>query len=147
MAQKISKSQIDWAPFTFNMKTASTTSNAGLSNGANYNLGANGASIQFTVVGTAQALVTVSVATISASDFENKPLIYVNGSVVSTAGYSAAAGNSSSRVNPRTWQYAVTLSEGVNTISAGVLVTSATSPSVPSGGAQVSAVVLGNVTA
>ena len=147
MAQKISKSQIGWAPFTFNIKMASTNSDAGLSNGANYNLGANGASIQFTVVGTAQALVTVTVATISTSDFENKPLIYVNGSVVSTAGYSAAAGNGSNRVNPRTWQAAVTLSEGVNTISAGVFVTSATSPSVPSGGAQVSAVVLGNVTA
>ena len=147
MAQKISKSQIDWAPFTFNVKMASTTSAAGLSNGVNYNLGANGASIQFTVVGTARALVTVSVATISTSDFENRPLIYVNGSAVSTASYSAAAGNSANRVNPRTWQAAVTLSEGVNTISAGVVVTSGTSPSVPSGGAQVSAVVLGNVTA
>lgn len=84
MTQKINSSQIGWAPFTFNMKMASTNS---------------------------------------------------------------AAGNGANRVNPRTWQAAVTLSEGVNTISAGVVVTSATSPSVPSGGAQVSAVVLGNVTA
>lgn len=143
----VTRPQIDWTTFSNNVKTASNGSAGTPVNGSNVNLSSVGASLSFTLTGAGYALVTVSIATVSSTDFENKPIIYLNGSVYAIAGYNAAAGNASSRTNPRTFTAAVPLPTGSNTISAGINVASATGPSVPVGCAIITAMVFGNVTA
>jgi hypothetical protein len=142
----VTRKKIDWSTFANNMKTATSTTAGTPVNGSNVNLAGNGATISFTLGSVGYALVTVSVSTFSTTDFENKPLIMVDGSAVLTLGIAAARGDAA-----RTWQRSytapVTLSPGTHTISAGIYVASATSPNVPAGNAYVSAVVFGDVTA
>lgn len=138
---------INWSQFSNNIKTAVTTTANTPTNGANTNLSSNGASLSFTLNGEGYAHVFVAVGCISSTDFECKPLIFLNGSLHTTGEYVAAAGNASGRVNPRTVMAKVTLPTGSNTISAGILVSSATGQSVPIGNGKVSAIVFGDVTA
>lgn len=139
--------QVDWSSFSNNIKFANNTSIITPINGSNVNGAGQGLSLSFTNVGTAYAYVTITVGTVSSTDFENKPVIYLNGVATVVATYGAAAGNASSRVNPRTWTALITLPAGANTISGGINVASATSPSVPVGYANIAAIVLGTVTA
>lgn len=143
----VTRPQIDWTTFSNNIKTAVTTTANTPTNGVNTNLSGNGASLSFTLTGAGYAHVYVSVGCISSSDFECKPLIFLNGALHTTGEYVAAAGNASGRVNPRTVMAAVALPTGSNTISAGILVSSATGQSVPIANGKVSAIVFGNVTA
>lgn len=143
----LSRTKIDWGTFNNNIKTATSTTTSVPANSVAQNLGGNGAQVSFTVVGTAYAFVWVRVGTLSTTDYENKPLIYLNGTLIATADISSASGNASARTFERSFARPVTLPAGVNTISAGVLVVSATSQSVPAGNATITAIVLGNVTA
>lgn len=131
-----------------NTKSAKTTSSKSLTNSVDTDLAANGATISFTVSGTAYALVTVDVGVSSTTDFEFQPEIFVDGSLSTKLTYAATlGGGASGRVVTRSYTAAITLSSGSHTISAGVQVVSATSPLVPSDSANIAAVVLGNVTA
>lgn len=141
----VKESNIDFTSFSNNAKSATNTSAHTPSNGVTNNL--SSASISFTLSGSGIALVTVTVGVLSTTDYEMKPGVYKNGSFFAQSDMSAAAGNGSERVNPRTYSVAVPLSNGVNTLSAGVFISSATAPNVPIGNASISAIVLGNVTA
>jgi len=148
MAKQIIKAnQIDWSSFSANIKSAQSTTTGTPVNGSNVNLASTGVAVTFTVATACVAFVTVGIAVVSTTDFENKPLIYLDGGLVAGAGYNAAAGNASSRTNPRPFSSGIAIPAGTHTLSAGIVVSSASSPSVPGGGANISVIILGNVTA
>lgn len=138
---------IDWSTFSNNIKVAINTNAAAPVNGTALNLASVGSVVSFTVGEACKALVTSTIGCSSTSDFETKPQIWLDGALSSSATYTAAAANASGRIDTRTWQGVVTLSAGAHTISAGIVVSSATSANVAAGNAQISAIVLGNVTA
>lgn len=139
--------KIDWSTFDKNIKSASNTSAITPTNSINNNLESYGAKVQFTVSGSAYALAIVSVGISSASDFENKPLVYLDGSHFNTYEIAAAPGNGSARIFQRINHMNIPLSTGSHTISAGVFISSATSPNIPIGNARITVLVFGNVTA
>lgn len=143
----INQSNIDWNMFNNNMKSAVNTSTITPVNGSNIDGAAQGAAVTFTVSGNAMAFVIVRAGVVSTTDFENKPIIYLDGTPVDISGMSAAMGNGSSRVFERSTFTAIPLTNGSHTISGGINVTSATSPSIPAGNMKILAVVFGNVTA
>lgn len=137
---------IDWSTFANNIKSAFNTSTGTLTN-SSQDLASVGLSLSFTVVGTAYALVTVSLGIFSSSDFEFRPEIRLGGAVQATFAPSAAAGNASSRSTVRSFSAKIPLSNGVNVLSAGVFLAAATSPGWGNGAGYISAIVFGNVTA
>lgn len=140
-------SQLDWSSFGLNIKSATNTSQGTPVNLNHVNLSSVGASITFTVESDCDSLVTVNVGVISSSDFEHKPGIYKDGSVFSFSSYSAAPGNASGRSLVRSYTALVPLTAGAHTLSAGIFVASATGPTVPTGNANITAIVLGEVSA
>lgn len=144
----ISSGKIDWSGLSLNIKSAKTTSSNTPSNGANTDLGGNGASISFTVSTTCIALVTIDVSCTSTTDFEIKPIIFLNGTAYAIADYAAALnGGAGGRATQRSYTWPVVMPAGTNMISAGIFVSSATSQVVAIGSASVAAIVLGKVTA
>jgi len=137
---------IDWTTFSNNVKAATNTSSPTLSN-ADLDLASSGLSLSFTLSGTGYAMVTVCLGISSTSDYEFKPEIRLGGSIIASLTPSAAIGNASSRSNVRSVSYLATLSNGVNTLSAGVFLSSSTNPGMSIGGGTISAIVFGNVTA
>ena len=145
MATRPKIDQIDWSTFNLNMKTAANGGVITLTN-TDQDLASSGVSISFTVSSACNAFVTVSLGVSSTTDFEFRPEIRLAGSQVSIFSPSAAA-TSTGRASGRTFSAHVPLSAGVNVLSAGAFISSATSPSIAIGGAVISALVLGNVTA
>ena len=145
----VGRSKVDWSTFNLNTKGAVTTTSRALTNGSNIDLATNGATVSFTLSGSGYALAVSCVSFISTSDFEARPLIYVNGSYYSTGVVQppASVGNASGRAIERVAVATIPLSNGANTVSAGAFVSSATSPQVTSGGASIHVIVFGNVTA
>lgn len=144
----LSRTKFDWSTFVNNIKSAKTTSNVNPNGSASTNLAGNGAQISFTVNGTAYALVTVSVGCTSTTDFEFNPLIYLDGAVHSSSGYSASVnGSGANRAFMRTHTQLVILTNGAHTLSAGLSLNVASSAFIQAGGAQISAIVMGDVTA
>jgi hypothetical protein len=142
----LSRTKNDWSTFSNNMKSATNGAGISLAN-SSQDLASNGLSISFTVSGACKALVTVQMGVSSTTDFEFRPEIRLGGTVVQVLTPSAAAGNASSRSSVRGFTAVVSLSAGVNVISAGVNLTVATSPNIAVGGAIIAAIVNGNVTA
>lgn len=144
----VNPSVIDTSGFSLNIKSAKTTSTNTPTNGVNTDLAGNGATISFTVSKPCSALVTTQVACNSSTDFEMKPLIYVNGVVQVVADWPAAlSGGAGTRAVMRSLTVAIPLSTGANAISAGIFISSASGQSVPAGAAVIAAIVLGKVTA
>jgi hypothetical protein len=145
---KVTSAEFDWTSTSLNVKSASSTSASAPANGTNTNLASVGAAVTFTVATACSAFVTVNTAFISTTEHEHKPLIYLDGSVYALSGYSASqSGTASARAIVRTYSSAVALTAGTHTISAGIGVASGTGNNVPSGGANITAIVLGRVTA
>lgn len=142
----LSRTKTDWSTFSNNIKSATNPASISLAN-SSQDLASNGVSISFTVSGACKALVSVDMGVNSTTDFEFRPEIRLNGTVVAALTPAAAAGNSSNRSSNRGFTYVVTLAAGVNVISAGVNLVVATSPGITSGGATIAAIVNGNVTA
>ena len=142
----VGRTKINWSTFSNNIKSTFNTSAPALTN-SDQDLASSGLSLSFTCSGTAYAFVTVALGISSTTDFEFQPEIRLGG--VTQAKYIpvAAPANASSRPSVRTFSYGITLVNGVNTLSAGVLLLSATSPSWQIGAGSISAIVFGNVTA
>lgn len=126
------------------IKSAKTTSTVVPGNGSNTNLGTAGAAVNFTLQGTGVALVTVDIAMGSTSDWEFRPQIFKNGTVFSTASYVSQLTNGPRHV-VRTYTWAVDLNDGLNTLSAGVNVSSAAGHGINAGGASIAVLALGKV--
>lgn len=146
--QKVKSPQIDWGSLQLNIKAANNTSSIAPGNSVNTNYASVGCQITFTVAASCKALVTVNMGVRSTTDYELKPLIYLDGVMTAIADYSAAMSNGAgNRMLVRPMVAVVTIPSGTHTLSAGVFVASATSPSTDIGSAQISAIVLGEVTA
>lgn len=144
----IPASFIDWSTFAANIKSAQSTTSRNPTNGTDTNLATNGAVVSFTVATACVAFVTIHVGVSSTSDYELKPQIYRDDVLFTTSGVAASVnGQAANRTFQRSLSAAVPLSAGTHTLSAGVVVSSATSPGISAGGATISAIVLGNVTA
>ena len=138
--------RIDWQYFaTNNGFYAENTSNVVPVNGSNVNGGPQGAQISFTAQTAGMALVTVKTAIISGSDFEHKPLIYLNGTTIKISNTSAQQGNGSSRVWERWITMPISFNAGTNTIAAGIAVSSGTGMSCPAGNMSISAIVFAEI--
>lgn len=145
----ISSAMIDHSTWSLNIKGNRNSSAITPVNGSNVNGSGQGLNVTFTVSATCKALVVLNMAAISTSDFEFRPLIYLDG-VVQTTGVSepaASVGNASGRAVQRSNTAVLTLTAGAHTISGGIFVSSATGPTVPINGASISAIVQGYVTA
>lgn len=143
---QLSNGSFDWSTFANNIKSSVGSSSLTPSNGSDNDF-ASICSISFTVSGTAYALVSVSTSVTSSSDFEHQPLILLDGAVVARYQPAAQAGNASGRSQPRTFSAAVTLTNGVHTLSPGAFVNSGTSLGAGGAGTSISAIILGKVTA
>lgn len=143
----LNRAAVDWSSFSNNIKSAGTTTGVNPAENTNTNLGPYGAVVNFTLSGSGIALVIVSVGAGCANDFESKPQIWVDGSLYVSAAFSAAAGNTAGRAVVRTFSYPVALSTGSHTICAGWLGQNGAPYAINPGSAQVTAMVLGNVTA
>ena len=132
-----------------NAKGATNTTARSLTNGSSIDLSTNGATVGFTLSGVGYALAISCVSFISTSDFEARPLVFVNGSNYTTnvTQPPASVGNGSGRAVERVAVAVIPLSNGANTISAGAFVSSATSPLIAVGAASIHVIVMGNVTA
>ena len=146
-AGQVEAPQIDWSSFGNNIKSAKNSSGITPVNGSFVNGSGQGLAVTFTVSEACNALVTLHMACGSTSDFEFRPLIYLNGVMTVDGTYPASVGNGSGRHTTRSVTYKIALPAGANTISGGVFVSSATSPTVAASGANISAIVLGTVTA
>jgi len=103
------------------MKSATVTSTPVFVNGSNdLDLAPYGLSISFTLNGPGYALVNVGMGISSASDFEYRPEIRLGGATVYTH-YEGASASTSGRSFYRGCSYVIPLVNGVNVISAGVL--------------------------
>lgn len=142
----LNNGSIDWSTFTNNMKTASNTGAPALSN-SSQDLASSGLSVSFTLATAGVAFVVMNLGISSTSDFEFRPEIRLGGVVQFTHAPNAAAGNASNRASDRGMPYVMALPVGVNVISAGVNLSSATGPSLAIGGGSISVVVFGQVTA
>lgn len=139
------KVQIDWSTFSNNIKFAMNPSQITPVNSDN---NISSAAITFTVETACLAFVTVSVGVTSTTDYELKPEIWLDGAIYATNGTPASlGGGTSGRAYQRTISRGVSLSAGAHTLTPGVLISSATGPSIPAGAAEITAIVLGNVTA
>lgn len=136
--------KIDWSTLQNNIKSAKNASSISVSN-TTQNL-ASGVSISVTVAEACKALVTVSLGITSTADFEMRPMIYVNGTEA-VSFTPAAAQSASGRAEVRGFSYVVDLAAGANTISPGVFLASASSPTLGAGGAVIAALIMGEVTA
>jgi len=142
----VGRTKINWSTFSNNIKSTFNTSAPALTN-SDQDLASSGLSLSFTCSGTAYAFVTVALGISSTTDFEFQPEIRLGGVIQAKYTPVAAAANASSRPDVRTFSYGITLVNGVNTLSAGVFLSSATSPSWQIGAGSISAIVFGNVTA
>jgi len=144
---RVKSTQFDWASLSNNIKVQKTTSTSNPASGS-LNLGGNGGQVTLTVATDCYALVNVYVACTSTTDYEMKPIIYLDGAVHSMNDAAAAlGGGASNRALQRTHFDKVSLTAGAHTIAVGIYTASATSPSIVAGAAAVSVIVLGEVTA
>jgi hypothetical protein len=129
-----------------NAKTAVTTSTNTPSNGANTDLGSNGASLSFTIETGAIAFVTIDITCESTQDFEFRPQLFLDGVVYETYAPSAAlGGGAGDRGVYRGFSTVIELTSGTHTLSPGLFIASAASQSIPAGAAKITALVLGDV--
>jgi len=140
----VTDSKIDWSTLQANMLSATNGSIITPTN-SSQNLAANGLSLSFNTATACKALVTVSIGCSSTTDFEFQPQIRLGGTVVASFTPSAAAGNASSRATVRSFSAVIDLASGSNTVSAGLTLTSAASPSINTNGAYISAFVMGEI--
>ena len=143
-AQSLKSGQIDYSTFLKNIKSATNSAAFAISAGEN-DLGANGVSISFDVASTCKALVTVDVSIHAGGDDEFR-LRILRGGVEQASFDPIAAVIPAGRSAHRSFTANVTLSPGVNVISAGVFV-AVSGHSVKVKAARVSAIVLGEVLA
>lgn len=120
--------------------SATTSSLSMPAQGVIQDLAGNGAKITLNLKKNARVLVTVFVGMKSASDFEFKPAILVNGVEKYREEISASLATSGRAVQ-RSAQVAFDIPAGTQIISAGVWSTSATNQEVPAGAASVSVIV------
>lgn len=142
----LTSSKIDWSSFSNNIKSVTNTSSPALTN-SSQDLASSGLSLSFTVVGTAYAIVDISLGMTSTADFEMQPEIRLAGAVVKKYSPQAAEGNASSRARVRSFSYLVILVDGVNVISGGVTISGGATVVMQNTGCSISALVLGEVTA
>lgn len=134
----------DWS---LNMKAASNTSAPTITTGANNNFASVGAQIAFTVASSCNCLVTVDVGMSSTSDYETRPLIYLDGVLFKSNDVIAAIGSASGRATERSLCYVVPLTAGAHIISAGGYTSAGGSQAVAINAAHIAGIVLGLVTA
>lgn len=140
----VGSSAIDWSTFALNMKTATNSGTLSPTN-TDQDLASSGLSISFTVATACNALVTVAIGVASAADFEYRPEIRLGGTQVAI--FSPAAGLGNSRAHGRTFTAVIPLAAGANVLSIGLFLASGSAYTVSPGGAVISALVLGKVTA
>jgi len=138
---------LDSSDLSLNMKSAQTFATSNPSGTGETDLASVGLTLSVTVPKPCKALVTVSIACSSTTDFEFYARIYLNGVSQASLTPVAAPGFGGNRATQRTIQKVVDLPAGVNTITGRIFASSGTSLNVASGGAFISAVVLGKVTA
>lgn len=146
VATWVKSSMMDYSTMSLNMKHAS---NAGTINPATTGDTNFSTSLQctFTVAAACNAEVRLDIGLSSTSDFEFGPIIYLDGAVFERFTPSAGAGNASNRASYRGFSSVVPLTAGAHTISGGVGLSSSTAPAIAAGGAKLTVLVLGNVTA
>jgi len=140
----VDNTKIDWSSLSLNMKAASNPSTFTIANGSN-NLAGAGIKVNFTVAEACKALVTVSLGVSSTTDFEYQPQIRLGGTVIKS--FAPVASLSAGRAHVRGFSWVVSLVAGANEISAGVSLASSTSAGIAASGGNISAIVLGEVTA
>lgn len=144
-ADAVDLTKIDWADFALNIKSATNGSSVSPTN-TTQNFAANGVAVTFTVASDCFALVSVSMGISSNSDYEFRPIIYRDGvaykQILPPAAYSV-----SGRAHVRGFTWAVPLTAGAHTLSAGVFLAAGTSMAMPADSCMISALVLGDVTA
>jgi len=143
---KLSEAALDWSTFSNNMKSASNSGNITPTN-SSQDLASSGLSISFTVAQACNALVTVSLGVQSTTDFEFQPQIRLGGSIVKSFTPAASISNAGGRALVRGFTWVVPLAQGANTLSAGLLLSSSTTPGIAANGGTIAAIVLGEVTA
>lgn len=139
--------QMDSSDLSLNMKIAYNTSASSPTATGETNLSGVGLTLSFTVAKTCKAMIDVSIGCSSTSDFEFHPRVYLDGAQVAELSPVAAPGAAGNRAQQRTARAVVTLTPGVHTMTGRIFLSSSTSPSIPIGGAFISAIVLGKVTA
>lgn len=126
---------------TFAVKSAHNPSTISLSN-SNQNLASGGLSVNLSVAESCSAFVSVSIGVYSGADFEFRPQIRVDGTVVSSLEPAASAGGGRAAV--RSYSDVISLTAGNHIVSAGVLIASASSPSIQANGARIAVIVFGS---
>ena len=136
----IGADNINFATLDFGVYQAENTTESRPANGEYLNLAQNGAKITINVNKSARVLISSVVGIRSDSDFEFKPLIFIDNQLVKTLSLGASVGNASGRRVQRTVQGVFSLSAGTHTISAGVSTSSGTNVIISIGDASVSVV-------
>lgn len=135
-----------WASVGNNIKWANNASGITPANGSN-NFSSS-CSISLTVAAACKALVRVDIGMVSSSDFEFQPQVYLDGT---QAGVNfdpnASAGNASGRAIERGANFLVSIPSGTHTLSPGVFLSAGSGYSIQAAGMNISAIILGNVTA
>ena len=130
-----------------NVKSVNNTSAPSLTN-SDQNLASCGLSLSFNVPGPVRALVTVNLGISSTTDYEFQPEVYLDGSFYYRDSTPASlSGGASARGVQRSLTTMVLIPAGTHTISAGVFLSAATSPTMVVGAGHLSAFVNGRVTA
>lgn len=140
-------SQLNASDLSLNMKIKYNTASSNPAATGETDLTSAGLSISFTVPKPCKAMIDVSIGCSSTSDFEFHPRVFLNGTQVAALSPVAAPGFAGNRAQQRTARAVVDLVAGVNTMSGRIFLSSSTAPSIPIGGAFISAIVLGKVTA
>lgn len=136
--------KMDFSSFTLNMKSATNSTVPTISSGNN-NFTTD-CSVSFTVSHACKAMVTANVAITSSADFEMKPIIYLD-NVINHSYNPSAAYIASNRAEVRSTTWVVDLTAGAHTIGPGVSISAGAGWTTQAGAIEISAIVLGNVTA
>lgn len=140
---------IDFASLALNIKNASNPS--GISGGSivtgDNNFASQGIAVTFTVASACKALVIVNMSSTSSSDWEFHPQIYLDGVKTAESLPAASIGSASNRGIVRSYSTVISLSAGSHTISGGAFFSAGGSWAIPTGSSNITALVLGQVTA
>jgi len=142
---QLNNGDIDWSNFSNNIKSATNPSDITPTN-SSQDLASGGLTLSYTVSSDCYAFVNVSLTMHSTTDFEFRPEIRVDGSIVQTFSPSASLATGYRAVE-RSFSYGVSLTAGSHTISAGVFLSSSTGASMRATGSTISAIVLWRVIA
>jgi hypothetical protein len=142
----VKRTSIDWSTFANNIKSATNTATGSYSAGDNSF--ASICSISFTMGAAGYALVTSNISATTSSDFEEHPEIYLDGSLYHSYAPAAALESTNIRGVVRSTTWLVPLSAGTHTLAPGAYFAAGSGTfSFAAGSVEISALVLGNVTA